>query len=235
MKKKIFVSILSMSLLFGGVVSAAGLWGSFKGNPVIRVNYNGVTLKTPDVPAISYNSRTMIPINMLGQLGLSYNWDQNNQTVNVFGNTSNGSSSHKDDALKASMFKYLYDLGEDLSVTKSNFDAAMLDQGIGTHAGLPSAKTSLTNVINKYNEFIKRDDVIRYTPQDGSITQALKYYYDSIDKLKEMDLFISTLTKYDNATITSYTVQAASVVNLINSGRSIAQSGFQKYIYEASK
>ncbi|AIQ34195.1 hypothetical protein R50345_05845 [Paenibacillus sp. FSL R5-0345] len=83
MKKKIIAIAVTASLLMTGVVSAASMWGTYKGNDIIRITSNGVALKTNDVPAISYNGRTMIPINMLGQIGLGYNWDQDNKTVDV--------------------------------------------------------------------------------------------------------------------------------------------------------
>lgn len=82
MKKKIFL-IVFFSMLFGGVVSAASLWGSYKGNQIIRLTVDGVPVKVSDVPAISYNGRTMIPIYLLQQAGIQYQWDGKNQTVNI--------------------------------------------------------------------------------------------------------------------------------------------------------
>lgn len=60
--------------------------GTYKGNQIIRITSNGIPLKTPDVPSISYNGRTMIPISMLGQLGIGYTWGAKNQTVDVTSN-----------------------------------------------------------------------------------------------------------------------------------------------------
>lgn len=85
MKKKIIGIAVVASILMTGVVSAASMWGTYKGNEIIRITSNGTTLKTTDVPAISYNSRTMIPINMLSDIGLRYTWDQKNKTVDVSG------------------------------------------------------------------------------------------------------------------------------------------------------
>lgn len=85
MKKKILL-IVFLSMLFGGVVSAASLWGTFKGNQVIRLSVDGVPVKVSDVPAILYNGRTMIPIYLLQQAGIEYEWDATNQTVNIFSN-----------------------------------------------------------------------------------------------------------------------------------------------------
>jgi hypothetical protein len=87
-KKKIIGITVAASLLITGVVSATSMWGTYKGNDIIRITSNGAPLKSADVPAISYNGRTMIPINMLGQVGLQYSWDQKNKTVDVNSNNS---------------------------------------------------------------------------------------------------------------------------------------------------
>jgi len=82
MKKKILLLFL-VSMLFAGVASAAGLWGTYKGNNIIKITSNGKAVAASDVPAISYNNRTMIPIYMLKELGLNFTWDEKKQTVNV--------------------------------------------------------------------------------------------------------------------------------------------------------
>lgn len=64
-------------------MSAAGLWGTYKGNNIIRLTVDGSPVKVSDVPAMSYQGRTMVPIYLLQQAGVSYTWDQENQTVNV--------------------------------------------------------------------------------------------------------------------------------------------------------
>ncbi|MEK4488301.1 stalk domain-containing protein [Paenibacillus sp. FSL L8-0493] len=101
MKKNIIGLTVVASLMLTGVVSAANMWGSYKGNEIIRITSNGTTLKTTDVPAISYNGRTMIPINMLSDIGLSYTWDQKNKTVDVSGTGS--ASSEKVSKMKVIM------------------------------------------------------------------------------------------------------------------------------------
>lgn len=74
---------MAASMMVGGVVSAASLWGTYKGNDIVRLTSDGVALKSTDVPAINYEGRTMIPINMLGQIGLQYTWDNKNKTVDI--------------------------------------------------------------------------------------------------------------------------------------------------------
>lgn len=83
MKKKVILLSLALMLLLTGVVSAASLWGTYKGNQIIRISVDGVPVKVSDVPAISYNGRTMIPIYLLKQAGINYTLDSKNQTVNI--------------------------------------------------------------------------------------------------------------------------------------------------------
>lgn len=85
MKRKVLILTVLLSLIFMGVVSAASLWGNYKGNQVIRLTVDGVPVKVSDVPAVSLNGRTMIPIYLLKEAGINYSWDQKNQTVNIIG------------------------------------------------------------------------------------------------------------------------------------------------------
>lgn len=75
-----------MLLMFvTGVVSASGIWGSYKGNDIIRLTVNGKTIivSKEDVPAISYDGRTMVPLYLLKYAGLGFSWDQATKTVNI--------------------------------------------------------------------------------------------------------------------------------------------------------
>lgn len=82
MKKKIILIVIA-SFMFMGVVSAASLWGSYKGNIIIRVLIDGKQIKEPAVPAISYGGKIMIPIDVLKQSGINYTYDKKNLTVNL--------------------------------------------------------------------------------------------------------------------------------------------------------
>ncbi|MFD2330045.1 hypothetical protein ACFSR7_12405 [Cohnella sp. GCM10020058] len=82
MKKKILL-LLVLSMIFAGVVSAASLWGSYKGNPIIKLQINGFDAQISDVPVISYNDRTMIPIYLLKQAGVEFTYDANKKTINI--------------------------------------------------------------------------------------------------------------------------------------------------------
>ncbi|WP_274366081.1 trypsin-like peptidase domain-containing protein [Paenibacillus thermotolerans] len=80
--KKVIAIVLA-SLLFAGVASASSLWGTYKGNNIIRLTVDGAPVKVSDVPVISYQGRTMVPIYLLKEAGINYTWDQKNQTVDV--------------------------------------------------------------------------------------------------------------------------------------------------------
>lgn len=85
MKKKIIGITIAGLLVLSGIVSAASLWGTYKGNDIIRLTVGGnpVKIKANDVPAFSFNNRTMIPINLLQQAGITYTYDQKTKTVNI--------------------------------------------------------------------------------------------------------------------------------------------------------
>jgi S1-C subfamily serine protease len=82
MKKKVLLLIIA-SFMITGVVSAATLWGTYKGNQIIRISVDGVPVKVSDAPAVLMDGRTMIPIYLLNEAGIQYSWDQKNQTVNI--------------------------------------------------------------------------------------------------------------------------------------------------------
>lgn len=85
MKIKAKIMLFTVIAAFGvsGIVSAAGVWGTYKGNDIVRLTVNGTPVKVTDVPAINYQSRTMVPIYLLQQAGVGYTWDNKSKTVNV--------------------------------------------------------------------------------------------------------------------------------------------------------
>ncbi|WP_028563058.1 hypothetical protein [Paenibacillus pinihumi] len=91
MKKKIAITLMA-SFCFAGVVHAAGLWGTYKGNDIIKLTVDGANVKVTDVPAVNLNGRTMIPIYLLNQAGVSYSYDAKKQTVDVKSKAGSGSS-----------------------------------------------------------------------------------------------------------------------------------------------
>jgi len=57
--------------------------GDFKGNPIVKVTADQMELEVSGTPAISYNGNTMVPINMLRQLGVAVNWDSSTYSVDI--------------------------------------------------------------------------------------------------------------------------------------------------------
>lgn len=66
-----------------GVVSAANIWGTYKGKQIIRLTVDGSPVKASDAPAVLMDGRTMIPIYLLKEAGINYSWDSKKQTVDV--------------------------------------------------------------------------------------------------------------------------------------------------------
>lgn len=81
MRRRIIPITLALLLAGGAVVSAAGVWGQYKGHDIIRLTLGGQTIDPGDVPAILYQGRTMIPVYLLGKIGVAYTWDQKTKTV----------------------------------------------------------------------------------------------------------------------------------------------------------
>lgn len=82
MKKKVMLLSIALMLVFAGVVSAASIWGQYKGFDIIRITVDGAPVKT-DVPAFVFNNRTMVPVYLLKEAGISYSADGKNQTVDI--------------------------------------------------------------------------------------------------------------------------------------------------------
>ncbi|WP_274362936.1 stalk domain-containing protein [Paenibacillus thermotolerans] len=85
------IAFVVMMMLFATVVNASGMYGTYKGNPIVKVKINGTEQKTTDVPAISMQGRVMVPLNMLRAAGAEVTWDNKTQTASV--TTKSGSSS----------------------------------------------------------------------------------------------------------------------------------------------
>lgn len=83
MKKKVLFLIIAAVLCLGGVVSAASMWGTYKGQDIVRLTVDGVPVKVSDAPAINFDSRTMVPIYLLKEAGIQYSWDGANKTVDI--------------------------------------------------------------------------------------------------------------------------------------------------------
>lgn len=81
---KRIITILSVIALFStGVVFAANVNGIYKGFPIANVNINGVKIAS-DVPAILFDSRTLLPVRAVAEsMNSVVQWDQKTQTAKL--------------------------------------------------------------------------------------------------------------------------------------------------------
>ncbi|MCM3703783.1 stalk domain-containing protein [Paenibacillus macerans] len=240
MKKIVMVISLIGSMLIGGVVSAAttNLWGSYKGNDIIRLTVNGDPVKLSDVPAISYNGRTMIPIYLLQQAGINYKWDQSNQTVDIIPQSEVNININKEFIRKANLYKDLEDLGENLNDVIKSYDLAILNIAANNSDDSQArlANTKMNFYINKYNEIIQRSDFIEFSKYDNNVHQTMNGYFDSLELLKQIDSltyqFLSGNTPYN---LDSYSNLADSVRNKINNSIKLSTNGYSSNINNSLK
>lgn len=83
MKKKIILLTLIGLLAVGGVVSAASLWGTYKGYAKVRLTLGGQAIATQGTPAINFQGSTMLPLSALKSAGVTYTYDAKKQTVDL--------------------------------------------------------------------------------------------------------------------------------------------------------
>jgi hypothetical protein len=81
MKKRILV-LITVLMMFMGVVSASSINGDYKGNPIVKVYSKGKEIKS-EVPAMIYDGNTVVPISVLKQLGATVKWDADTYSVDV--------------------------------------------------------------------------------------------------------------------------------------------------------
>ncbi|OMF00251.1 hypothetical protein BK124_11365 [Paenibacillus amylolyticus] len=233
MKKKILL-VFMVSMLFAGVVSAASIWGTYKGNQIIRITSNGVPLQTPDVPAISFNGRTMIPINLLGQLGVGYTWDSKNQTVDVkinqYPNSAPNNSSDqrmKENVIIANNFKSLEDLGNTISLLSNGYSLAYqsIDMNYKVYETLTDANKKLNSTIDMYNSTQKNLTSPIYS-------NILNEYFKALDSFKKTDTAISKFANSKSKTdFDNYLNNSKDGTTTSSMARFQAGQEYRKYIY----
>ncbi|MNT52536.1 hypothetical protein D3C72_1895670 [compost metagenome] len=136
----------------------------------------------------------------------------------------------------ANLYKYIEDLGESIITVKKSYDLELTGKVVGVSLPTSAANTALNNVINDYNDFLKRPDIYRYGNLDANINKSLTSYYQSLDKLKEIDAFIKTApNKLTQSDLTNYAVLETAFNNSINLGLNLSRNGFTTHIYNAIK
>jgi hypothetical protein len=220
-------------MLFCGVVSAASFWGTYKGNEIIRVQYAGVTVKPKDVPAISYDGRTMIPLTMLGNMGISYNWDKETKTIDLINqskelNSNSNSNQIKENIRAADYFNNLEELGEIINGLSSFYHTAnnYVDSNHSkTLDILSDANKHLNGAIDSYNYIIKNP-----SPYNDSHSQKiLDHYFSALEYYKKMD---TALNKYyvNKSTVSSQEFYDNNQYGFDESAEGISIAG-ERYTY----
>lgn len=232
MKKKIAL-IIAASMLFGGAVSAASMWGTYKGNNIIRLTVDQVPVKVSDVPVINYNGRTMIPIYLLQQAGIKYSWDPKNQSVDIL------SSSESTNGYE----KYFLDIYKDYESLGQSLDAniaklisiGMLLNTNMSNANLQDMFTKYTDSYNTctdlYNSILKKIGALEDSNQDVSAAiQIAKYYSNTMDSMEKgyngfYDHFKSNRQSNLDSTIT----ELGNSLSLLSTSRSLSQARYADY------
>lgn len=88
MKARKIMALVLVILVFSAASATAGtLWGTYSGYAKINVAVNGEekVFKNGEVPAISFEGTTMMPVRAMAQsFGVLTKWDEANQTVNFY-------------------------------------------------------------------------------------------------------------------------------------------------------
>lgn len=83
MKVKQMIAIPLLLLGFAGIVQASSMNGDYNGDPIVRVLVGGNELKVEDAPAVIRDGRTMVPLYLLRQTGMSVKWDEEKYSVEL--------------------------------------------------------------------------------------------------------------------------------------------------------
>lgn len=223
MKKKVIGLTIAGVVAVSGVVSAASMWGTYKGNDIIRLTINGKPAYIDDVPAINYNNRTMIPVSMLLQAGVNYTWDNKNKTVDIKGYSYKDFDNKVDRGeilayfQEAHMFEEVEDVAQkidDLFWTYSNTVNLIHDN---KSADMNKLYNELVATINAYNSVLNKANneilsIKSYDPTVDTKVNALlntmytelEYYnaaYDGLENYSkakntaDWDAYYSNITK----------------------------------------
>lgn len=211
MKKKVLGLAIVGLLAMGTIVSAASMWGTYKGRDIIRLTVNGVPVKVSDAPAVSMDGRTMIPIYLLQQAGVQYTWDQKNKTVDISSaaGTSDGKLDYVQQLAKTSDFYIgLENIGNMLTDFSGYLSLVVDGIDSGNEAGrIETAYDRLNTMIEMYNSYIPRRDSLEQESSVYNISfsdsyTVFDYYYDSIESYKKALIGVENF--YANQTVANH-------------------------------
>lgn len=163
-----------------GAVSAGSLWGSFNGNPIIKVKVNGADVNSP-TPAINYNGKVLMPISMLNKVpGVSYSYDSNLKTINI-------QSSDNKESNNARFADYFNSMNDLMETTQDYFDAHLAYVAALRGNNLDLAKTQAILSLSKqkksvelYNTLVKQSSQFS---SDSNVSQILNCYNKATDAI----------------------------------------------------
>ena len=197
MKKKIGLLVVLFALCLGGVVSAAGLWGTYKGNDIVRLTVEGTPVKVADAPAINYDNRTLVPLYLLQQAGLEYKWDNDTKTVDIKKPGGIAQEVHDQSLDKAKLYASIAMQYRALEAFEDELDYYMmipmlmepadLESGFDLFEDLWRAYNGLADSVNELSPWM-----LRYNERND-LKQILSLYSDSI---KAHEASIESLKKF---------------------------------------
>lgn len=207
-KKKVLLMVVLCVFALTGVVSAASVWGTYKGNNILRLTVDGVPVKVSDVPAINYLGRTMIPIYLLQQAGIGYSWDAQNQTVNISKPSQQAQTQYinlAESERQSGRSLYLANnygifaltIRENLNaltiyshrINGNSFNDTTQSDVIGTYDFLSAKMDSYENEFDKFSSLISADDFNTISALKTESESILRKYKKTMDLFVEADSF----------------------------------------------
>jgi hypothetical protein len=244
MKKKVLLATVALFVLIAGVVSAASIWGSYKGYDIIRLTVDGKTIKATDAPAISFNNRTMVPIYMLSEAGINFSWDGETKTVNIKSPMDGDAQRIRSLARIANYYDTADELGGSIAGLSSLFEVVYgrYVNGTDLQYDIDDAFDGFNNQVNRYNDRLQLDDMAALEGKKIGIDTsdltsflndyytALEYFRASLDALEEISVYGNNQTRY-----TKYFDNASAGLKLAHNTSLSAYKKYLKYIDEATK
>ncbi|MGG1552441.1 stalk domain-containing protein [Paenibacillus ferrarius] len=201
MKTQKRILILSSILCFiASSVNASSKNGDFEGNPIVNVTSNGTTLASEDVPALIYKGRTMVPINLLRQLGADVSWNDSTYSVNVALKNDAPSSEANLNELSKDIFTWLNDTNQSMLILATKLQMYS-DPSLAVHQD-QLIDTDFDEVSKLYNESTKfsLDMINSYKIDTGTqVTDMIKKQLTALDQISQAkNLLKLYFTQTDN-------------------------------------
>lgn len=234
MKRKVLLIVIA-SFMIMGVVSAASLWGNYKGNPIIKVNIDGKQNNYTGVPAIAYGGQVLLPISTLKSLGVTYKYDTKTLTANITSLNSSDASTLKSYAEFGRFFSKLENLGDEFLILDKNFFITVLALPNKPQENLNSSFNELTRVIEEYNKLVEPTNTYAdimskhgFLTASQDVHSIMKYYFDAIDFYK---LAYSALETYNTNSnyATNFFDNLRNATEQFEKGYNLSESSFEAF------